>query len=316
MLIGIVGAGIAGLSCAEGLARQGHDVVLFDKGRGPGGRMSTRRMETSRGVASFDHGAQYFTVRDRDFESQVNTWIAEGVVAQWPAAGAGAHVGVPAMNTPVRQLADRHVVHWASLVTAVERRGAGWRLKIGSGVDHDVDLVVIAVPAEQAAALLAAVVPELASRAGVAISAPCWTVMVAFSEPVAVSGDCLTGCGEQAVGWAARNNAKPGRTGPESWVVQATPTWSRHHIDAQPDQVAEELIAALSNALGVGLPPRLGVAAHLWRFARCAEGGGDVIVDEQRRLGLCGDWLIGPRVESAWVSGARLAERIGTVLQP
>jgi predicted NAD/FAD-dependent oxidoreductase len=43
MRIGIVGAGMAGLSCAEGLANHGHDVVLLDKGRGPGGRMSTRR---------------------------------------------------------------------------------------------------------------------------------------------------------------------------------------------------------------------------------------------------------------------------------
>ncbi len=316
MRIGVVGAGIAGLSCAEGLARQGHDVVLFDKGRGPGGRMSTRRMETPRGVASFDHGAQYFTVRDKDFESQVGTWIAEGVVARWPAAGVGAHVGVPAMNSPVRQLAGRHVVHWASLVTAVERRGAGWRLRIGGGVEHDVDLLVIAVPAEQAAALLAEVAPDLSSRAGTAISAPCWTAMVAFSEPVAVSADCWTGRGEQAVGWAARNSAKPGRTGPESWVVQAGPGWSRRHIDARPDQVAEALIAGLSDELGTRLPPPLAVAAHLWRFARCAEGGGGVILDEGRRLGLCGDWSIGPRVESAWVSGARLAERIGTAPQP
>jgi predicted NAD/FAD-dependent oxidoreductase len=36
-----------------------------------------------------------------------------------------------------------------------------------------------------------------------------------------------------------------------------------------------------------------------------------VIFDPDRGLGLCGDWLIGPRVESAWLSGARLAERIG-----
>jgi predicted NAD/FAD-dependent oxidoreductase len=56
--IGIVGAGIAGLACAQGLVRHGHDVVLFDKGRGPGGRMSTRRMETPRGLAHIDHGAQ------------------------------------------------------------------------------------------------------------------------------------------------------------------------------------------------------------------------------------------------------------------
>ncbi len=103
MRIGIVGAGIAGLACAHRLAGRGHDVVLFDKGRGPGGRMSTRRVQTPGGEAHFDHGAQYFTVRDDDFAQQVSAWIDDGVVAPWPAAGSGAYVGVPAMNSPVRR---------------------------------------------------------------------------------------------------------------------------------------------------------------------------------------------------------------------
>lgn len=321
MRVGIVGAGMAGLACAEGLTRRGHDVVLFDKGRGPGGRMSTRRMETAQGLASFDHGAQYFTIRENDFQSQVSAWITEGVVAPWPAAGSGAHVGVPAMNAPVRALADRHSVQWSTLVTSAERSSDGWRLSVAGGGGHDVDLAVIAIPAEQAAALLAESAPDLAARAGAAISEPCWTVMAAFSEPVAVVRDCWAGDGraEGAVGWAARNSAKPGRSGPESWVVQATADWSRRHIDAEPDEVAADLIAAWSHELAVELPPRLVSAAHLWRFARCAEGRharsaqGDwgAILDMGRRLGLCGDWLIGPRVESAWLSGTRLAEQIG-----
>ncbi|MCW1959094.1 MAG: FAD-dependent oxidoreductase [Mycobacterium sp.] len=309
MRVGIVGAGIAGLACAEGLARRGHEVVLFDKGRGPGGRMSTRRIETAQGIAHFDHGAQYFTARDADFQSQVATWISDGVVARWPAAGEDAHVGVPAMNAPIRRMAERHPVHWSSLVTAVVRHGDGWRLVLGGGEFHDVDLAVMAVPAEQAAALLADITPDLASHACAAVSAPCWTVMLAFSQRVPVTPDCLTAKGP--IGWAARNNAKPGRTGPESWVVQATPEWSRSHIDGTSDDVADELIDALGRESGTGLPPRIATAAHLWRFARCAEGGSGVILDGERRLGLCGDWLIGPRVESAWLSGARLAERIG-----
>jgi len=84
MRIGIVGAGMAGLACAEELTRHGHAVLLFDKGRGPGGRMSTRRIQTSAGEAYFDHGAQYFTVRDDAFRRQVAGWASEGVAAAWP----------------------------------------------------------------------------------------------------------------------------------------------------------------------------------------------------------------------------------------
>lgn len=314
MRIGIVGAGIAGLACAQALTRRGHDVVLFDKGRGPGGRMSTRRVQTARGEACFDHGAQYFTVRDDDFSQQVSAWIEDGVVAPWPAAGSDAYVGVPAMNSPVRWLAEGQDVRWSARVTGLATCGDGWRLSLDGGEVADVDLAVIAVPAEQAAALLSAVASDLASRAAAAISDPCWTAMAAFSQPVPVAGDCWraddaeTDRGQGIVGWAARNSAKPGRTGPESWVIQATPDWSRDRIDADPDEVGRALRAELSNEFGVQLPAPIGTASHLWRFARSAQGGSGPILDPERRLGLCGDWLIGPRVESAWLSGARLAD--------
>jgi renalase len=309
MRVGIVGAGMAGLACAEGLVRRGHEVVLLDKGRGPGGRMSTRRLQTPAGEAHFDHGAQYFTVRDPDFRRQVDAWIAEGVVATWPAAGPDAHVGVPAMNSPVRHMASGHTVHWSTLVTRVESAGQGWRLRVEGGEDHEVDMAVIAAPAEQAAALLAAVAPGLASRARAAISQPCWTLMLAFAEPLALVRDCWRG--EEIVGWAARNSAKPGRIGPESWVVQATPDWSRRHLEAQPDEVAATLAAAWSTQLQVALPASIGMASHRWRYARSAADGAGPVLDPGRRLGVCGDWLIGPRVEAAWRSGAELAARVG-----
>lgn len=312
MRVGIVGAGIAGLACAEGLRDRGHDVVLFDKGRGPGGRMSTRRFPTPLDEAHFDHGAQYFTARENKFQSQVSAWTAEGVVAPWPAAGKDAYVGVPAMNSPVRALAGRHVVHWSARVTAMEMAGDRWRLHVDGGRVADVDLAVVAIPAEQAAALLADPTPDLASRARAAISEPCWTVMAAFGQPVPVTADCWPQPDPEhdVVGWAARNSAKPGRSGPESWVVQASPGWSRRHIDADPDAVTANLLAALARVLGVGLPPSIGTAAHLWRFAQSSQGGAGVMLDADRRLGLCGDWLIGPRVECAWISGADLADRV------
>lgn len=100
MRTAIVGVGMAGLACAERLAGRGHVLTLLDKGRGPGGRMSTRRVATEAGKANFDHGAQYFMVRDPGFRTRVDAWVATGCVAPWVAAGAEAFVGVPGMNAP------------------------------------------------------------------------------------------------------------------------------------------------------------------------------------------------------------------------
>jgi hypothetical protein len=309
MRIGIVGAGMAGLACAEGLMRNGHEVVLLDKGRGPGGRMSMRRIKTTAGEAHFDHGAQYFTVRDQRFGSRVEAWIADGAVALWPSAGSGAYVGVPAMNAPVRQMTEAATVLWKSQVTQVERSGAGWRLLIESGGVFEVDFLVFAVPAEQTSAMLASAAPDLAARASGPRSEPCWTVMLAFAEAVAVNQDCWRGDG--IIGWAARNNSKPGRTGPESWVVQAGPDWSGRHLESDPDWIAVTLKASFSELLETELPLCLGMASHRWRYARSGVEGSGAIFDGDRRLGICGDWLIAPRVEAAWISGTELAELIG-----
>ncbi len=275
--------------------------------------MSTRRLPTSAGEAHFDHGAQYFTVHNEAFRRRVDGWVAEGVVAQWPSAGkeaAGkvAYVGVPAMNAPIRQMADGQKVLWATQVVRIENHGRDWRLFADRGDAIDVDVALIALPAEQASVLLAPVSPDLAARAGAVRTEPCWTVMLAFPEPVAVAQDCWMG--KEVIGWAARNNSKPGRIGLESWVVQASAEWSALHLEADRDWVVAALKEALSELLGVQLPLSVGESGHRWRFARSGAEGAGAIWDQDRRLGLCGDWLIGPRVEAAWLSGTALAEQI------
>ena len=128
MTIAIIGAGLAGLSCATALEAAGHDVTLFDKGRAPGGRMSTRRIETTAGTASFDHGAQYFTVRDPAFRAETARWQAAGLAAPWPAAGPDAWVGTPGMTAPVRTLAKPLTVHCPVQIDAIGHADAAWTI--------------------------------------------------------------------------------------------------------------------------------------------------------------------------------------------
>ncbi|MDC0887938.1 NAD(P)-binding protein [Porticoccus sp.] len=77
--IGIIGAGISGLSCAKALEQAGYDVEVFDKGRNLSGRMATRRNDLS----EFDHGAQYFTAKHPAFIQEVDRWIGADVAQVW-----------------------------------------------------------------------------------------------------------------------------------------------------------------------------------------------------------------------------------------
>lgn len=75
----IIGAGLAGLTAARRLAVAGLSVLVVDKGRNVGGRLATRRV----GRAVLDHGAQFFTVRSRVFQSEVDGWLEAGIVSPW-----------------------------------------------------------------------------------------------------------------------------------------------------------------------------------------------------------------------------------------
>lgn len=320
--VAIVGAGMAGLACAESLAAAGIPVVLFDKGRGPGGRMSTRRIDTPLGPASFDFGTQYFTARDPGFAAQVARWEQSGVVTRWPAARDDAWIGTPSMNAVIRDLAGRHEVHFQHLVKGLLRDGESWSLLGDTPDDRTGETfaasrfarVVLALPAEQTAPILTLHDFALSQTALFARSQPCWTGMFVFSEPVPHQADVLRDVG--MIAWAARDNAKPGRGGPESWVVQATPAWSVDHLEQAPETIAAPLLAALGEAVGAALPQPVAQSIHRWRYGLSAGTGCGCLWNPTLGLGVCGDWLLGPRVECAWVSGAMLAKRMIAAARP
>ena len=305
----IIGGGMAGLSCAAALAGAGRTVIVLDKGRGPGGRMAARRVEIDGANVSFDHGAQYFTARDPAFREAVAAWEAAGVAARWPAAGPEAWVGTPGMNAPIRAMAEGLDVRWGVRAETLERNDSGWRVAAGEQT-FTATTVLIAVPAEQAAVLLAEIAPGLATLAGGVQSAPCWAVMAGFAAPLPIADDTFrsdTG----PISWAARNSAKPGRAGAETWVIHASKARSREIIDLPKDQAAAALLADFFAATGTAPVTPLHLDAHRWLYAlpQAIKGAG-ARFDPALGLGIAGDYLHSPRVEGAWLSGRTLAAMV------
>ncbi len=307
MKIAVIGAGMAGLSCAESLKDAGHSVAVFDKGRGPGGRMSTRRLQTPLGAVAFDHGAQYFTARNPAFRRLVGEWAGLGIAALWPAAGPDAWVGVPAMNEIIKHMAQSHAVAWGHAVTGLVRTDREWWLMGKAGRVGPYNAVVLAIPAEQAAAILSLHDFAMMRIALMARSQPSWTSMFVFDRPLDGLPLVMRSGGDLV--WAARNSAKPGRSGPEAWVVQASASWSQGRIDASQEDISAELRAAWSQAAGCVIPEPVAAASHRWRYALSAGTGDGALWNQSIGLGVCGDWLLGPRVECAWLSGQMLANR-------
>ncbi len=306
----IIGGGIAGLSAATALAQAGQRTIVLDKGRGPGGRMAARRVEIGGETVSFDHGAQYFTARDPGFRAAVEAWEAAGVAARWPAAGDEAWVGTPGMNAPIRAMAESLDVRWGVRAETLERNDAGWRIAAGEQT-FTAPTVLVAVPAEQAQVLLVDIAPDLSALAGGVQSAPCWAVMAGFAAPLPIAEDTVRS-DTAPVSWAARNSAKPGRSGGvETWVIHASPTRSRTIIDWPKDEAAATLLADFFAVTGVAPVAATHLDAHRWLYALPqAQAGEAARFDPALRLGIAGDYLHSPRVEGAWLSGRALAEAV------
>lgn len=308
MRVAVVGAGIAGLACADRLVESGLEVTLFDKGKRPGGRASTLVLDQG----SWDFGAQFFTARSPRFAAQVVRWTADGLVAEWPPAGEDALVGIPSMASILAGQSARHDVRFGAQIRAIGRVGSQWHL-IGSGMtEGPFDGVVIAVPAEQAATLIGLHDLNMAKEAATVRSVPSWTLMVAFAERLAGVPDVLRPTGP--IAWAARNNSKPQRPAAECWVIQAEGDWSARHLERDASEMADELLSAFATAAGIPLPAPTFLKAHRWRFALPRGGQGVPIWNDMLRLGACGDWCTAPRVEAAWLSGHDLANRIAATL--
>lgn len=318
--IAVIGAGIAGLSAARSLADAGHDVAVFDKGRGPGGRMATRRLED----CAFDHGAQYFTVKDRRFRRYVESWCQDGIVSPWKArvviaksgrfdatdSSAVRYIGVPSMSAVPEHLAASLHVSYGARVAALEPADGQWRLVTASGTKHGpFDGVILALPPPQAAPLLTPT-PALAARVGGVALAPCWSVMVTFEDPLGLDIDAAF-IAQSELAWVARNASKPGRPPHESWVLHATPAWSTVHLEADPEVVAEVLLSAFFESTGANRSRTRHLNAHRWRYAQALSPLTDgCLWNAEARIAVCGDWCLGSRIEGAFLSGMATAGRI------
>lgn len=320
--IAVIGAGIAGLSCATALQQAGLKVSLFDKSLGPAGRMSTRQGDGWQ----CDHGAQYFTARDPDFRAEVARWEEAGVAGLWKPrlkvfAGPSSQVrdstlerfvGVPGMTAPAGWLADTLALSPQTTIKQLQRHKEGWQLFAleHGGLPERFTAIVLAVPAPQAATLLQQASPalvQLAALAGSVVMRGSWALMLRFAKPLELPFDAAF-VNQGPLRWIARDSSKPGRSGTETWLLHASAEWSEAHLAEDADNVAAILLHAFEQ-LGGASPQAW--TAHRWLYAD-SEPALDIAYAWQAEysLGLCGDWLNGGKVEGAWLSGRALAQQL------
>ena len=341
--IAIIGAGLSALSAARILAPH-CDLEIFEKARGLSGRMSTRYA----GDYEFDHGAQYFTVKSPEFRSVIDAAIQAQAVSAWTGQflyksqqgyesdqGAPRFVGLPRMNSLPKFMAQhyglaRHI-HCQMRVSRIEPQNidagqessalnprlkqAKWQLHFeGGALQRDFDAVICTAPAPQSAALL----PEDFAHfraVKMARMQACFALMIGIDNPLNLPWQSLR-VKDNPVAWMAVNSSKPGRRADLGClVVHAEAAWSDVHQDADHAWVEDTLIEAAQHLCGQKFDGAPFKALHRWLYASNANKASQIsnppaLWDGQLKLGACGDWCLGGRVEGAFESGRAMAQSV------
>ena len=318
--VAIIGAGMAGLTCATSLMLNVPEVKVFERGLHAGGRMATCRA----GGYEFDCGTQYFTVREEMFRESLESWLQERVVVPWKGwcveldqgnfmsrNDIERYVAVPSMNALARHLTELCDVQFGREVRTLARNDSQLQLTDSFGEDlGSYDLVFVAVPPPAAVPLVTPLLPEMAERIAALGMTRCWVVMLGYEQPLPIPFDAAY-VNNSPLSWVARNNSKSGRADREAWVLQATPEWSEAHAEAPEAEVIAELMKAFDQAAGgVRARPR-SKSVKLWQGAAPIDALGEpFLFDAETGIGICGDWCVAPRVEGAFMSGLSLANHI------
>jgi renalase len=337
--VAIIGAGIAGLSCAKALSNNGFEVTLFEKSRGVSGRLSTR----VRPAWQCDHGAQYFTAKTPQFKYELEKWLMADVAQLWQphlavldghdfsskatesASSISRYVGYPCNSSPAKWLAQSLNVVTQSTVCAIHNKASQWQIttkELGLNPMR-FDCLVLAMPAPQAAILLQDVNQALATLCNSVTMRPCYALMLRLTSGLkrAFQGFFINA---GPLSWIALDSAKPGRLNDgydEVWVLHAASDWSELHVDDDQPTVAQLMLAEFMRVMQLNgadtaeisttiaqLTTASNYDLHRWLYADCDHYlAVSHQFDHQQKIGLCGDWLNGGKVEGAWLSGFNLA---------
>jgi renalase len=311
--IAVIGAGITGAACSNALKKSGLNPIIFEKSRGVGGRLTTRRTDEH---INFDHGVQFITGRSDKFKKMLIEFSIQDTAEVWKPRLADDlsvpheswFVGKPTMSSLIKPLLENIKINLSDEISVIKRSGSQWCVESKNEPrDSLFDNVICTVPAPQARTLLSMEKELIEKIAEVTIS-PCWALMVAYDFALELDFDVWRSETED-ISWVSLNSSKPGRNSDrDCWVAHASPEWSENNIELSRKEVIKALLNKLCMLFGNKFASYSYITCHRWRYARTLKPlNRPYLVSDDGSLFLGGDWCLGSRVECGFESGVGIA---------
>jgi len=319
--VAVIGAGLAGLTCATAL-KGFAQVQVFEKSVFVGGRISRYQF----GEHSFNHGEQYFTVSNPLFLNIVEAWQNHGIVRPWNGwiveldkgqvynldENTQRYTGYPHMQAITDSLAHNTEVKLSTCIAEVEKQLNGqWRLFDDRGSYVGLyDIVIIATAAHQVPALSKriAAITSLADQIDMTV---CWSAMFTFEKPLGLPFDAAFVL-DSPLSWISRFQGIGDQPQThECWVIHSSPEWSLQYAASFRGRVMHALLEAFFEACDLEPVKPQSSSVHCWKHATPINTlDQDCLFDEAAAMGACGDWCTSPRIEGAVLSGFSMADRV------
>jgi renalase len=257
----IIGAGMTGLSAARVLTQKGHDVIVLDKGRGIGGRMSTRTIEQ----AKADHGAQYFSAKSPEFKTLIKELVSNNVAKEWHLAQREniRYIGTKGMNSIPKKLAESLNVKVNEKVVTI----IGNTVKTESGITYYFDNLIITIPVPQVVELFANSKITPTKNDQVVLSSikyePCIAVMAVLKQPTTIPNGGII-LENQPIAWIADNFQK-GISPLPSVTLHASADYSHNRLENDLQLVSSEMLASVSQYIAT--ETIISSQVHRWRYS-------------------------------------------------
>lgn len=329
--VAIVGAGMSGLVCAQQLHQAGYRVVVVEKSRGLGGRVTTRRLHDT----CADRGLSYLIPNGELTTSFVELLKFQGVLTVWTDTthefsadtqklkaikGAPLYIAPNGMSEVARFLGKNLEILLNRRLVGLSLDNNFWHLQFEAGNPEIVaKAVVVAIPAPQALTLLEPFAAPLVldSLRSMEFSA-CISVIAGYPAKMSLpSWQRVKFIDDDTLAWVVNDGSKRSQMRSPVFVFHSSAKFAQNSIDAEDLQPIGQILLDSAAKLFPELSTPDWLQVDRWRYAFATTPLADTCLNARtpQPLICCGDWCGSDRLESAMRSGIAAAEQINQALQ-
>ena len=316
----IIGSGISGATIANLLSKK-HSVDLFDKARGPGGRSSFKRLDKAKG---FDHGTQYISPKSPAFKKFIKELIKKKVLKNWGGKHLFLHkvkkekknhtkvIGSKGNNDISKYLLRNINCHFQNELKKVDYKKNRWILTFADGEKKIYEKIILTCPFPQLSKLAKKFIQSSFIKKKIKMDANITVMIIIKKTNKDISSYFFN---DKILGWAAKENSKNRfKSNQDFWTLQSTYEWANKKINKNRENIESNskiLIDQFFKLTGVKKTKILFSLNHGWKFSSNSTAlNVKSYWNSSLGLGVCGDWFVGPRLESGWISANDLHKKI------